>query len=204
MKITAIRQQVKLKDRYSIYVDESYSFSLSESALLRSGLMLGAELDAEKLSAMQQLSRDDKAYGRVVRYIALRPRSTWEVQDYMRRKDIDEMSQQTILERLKSYGLLDDEAFARSWVESRRLLKPISVRKLQIELQQKHIPREIIDIVLRDDRAVTDEREVLRDVVRRRARRYPDKTKFMQYLARQGFQYEDIKTVLDEELSKDS
>ena len=45
MKITAIKQQVKRQDRYSIYGDGKYLFSFSESELLNSGIKIGQELE---------------------------------------------------------------------------------------------------------------------------------------------------------------
>ena len=60
MKVTGIRQQQKRADRYSFYVDGAYAFSLSESALLESGLVSGQELDQQALEQYKQLSQDDK------------------------------------------------------------------------------------------------------------------------------------------------
>jgi regulatory protein len=54
--------------------------------------------------------------------------------------------------RLVQQGYLDDEAFARAWVESRDRARPRGERALRLELIQKGIARETID-------AVIDERE---------------------------------------------
>jgi regulatory protein len=198
MKITAIKQQEKRKDRYSIFVDGKYAFSLGEQALLDARLASGQEIDKEQLKAYKQLSADDKAYGNALRYAVMRPRSTWELRDYLRRKQVEEPVAEKIITRLMSLHLLDDEAFARIWVENRRLLKPTSRRKLSAELQQKHVASDIIDRVLAEDREQTDERQVLRDLIARKKARYPDQQKLMQYLARQGYAYDDIKSVLEE------
>jgi regulatory protein len=196
MKITSIKQQVKRNDRYSVFVDGKYSFSLSESALLDMRLASGRELTAEELEQLKEASGNDKAYGNALRYVAIRPRSEWELRTYLRRKDVDDPVADTIIERLQKVGLLDDHSFARSWVANRHLLKSTSRRKLQLELKQKRVPEAIIDEVLREDDV--DERDSLRQLVTKKQARYPDKMKFMQYLARQGFRYDDITAVLDE------
>lgn len=200
MKITAIKQQEKRKDRYSIFIDGKYAFSLGESALIESRITSGKELDANQLKAYKKLSSDDKAYGNALRYAAMRPRSIGEMGDYFRRKQIEQPVADHILNKLSRVGLLDDAAFARSWVANRRLLKPTSRRKLALELQQKHVAPEIIDEVLVEDRNEVDERETLRKIVERKRARYADTRKFMAYLARQGYSYDDIKAVLDEEI----
>lgn len=195
MKITAIKQQVKRPDRYSIYIDEKFAFGLSEQGLLESRLATGQDLDAAQVKALTATAAVDKAYGNALRYVVMRPRSIWEMQTYLRRKQIDEPVAEQIVERLTNLNLLSDEAFADAWVANRRLLKSTSKRRLRQELQQKRVAERIIDRVLQEDE--TDERSVLAQLIEKKRRRYADDTKLMQYLARQGFGYDDIKAALE-------
>jgi regulatory protein len=199
MVITAIKQQERLKGRYSLYVDGKYAFSLSADALLAERLVTGQELGTEQLTAYKKLSADDKAYGLALNYIVRRQRSHFELLDYFRRKEYDDDLQQQIMEKLERLGLVDDEKFAEAWVRNRRLLKPVSKRRLVQELRQKRISDDIIERVLTEDE--TDERTVLRELIvrRRRQSKYQDDLKLMQYLARQGFSYDDIKNALAED-----
>jgi regulatory protein len=196
MKITAIKAQVKRQGRYSIFVEGKYSFSLSDTALLDSKITTGQEVDEAQIREYKQLSSDDKLYAKALQYAAIRPRSTWEMQSYLKRKEADPLLAEQILSKLSDFNYLNDESFARSWVQSRRLLKPISRRRLVQELRAKRISDEIANIVLAEDE--TDERDTLRTLIERKRRqtRYQDKTKLMQYLAGQGFGYDDIKQTL--------
>lgn len=196
MKITAIQQQVKRQGRYSIFVDEKYAFSLSESALLDQKIIVGQEITAAELQSFKDASKFDKAYNLTLAYVARRPRSEWELHDYFRRKEIDEEAGDQILARLKNFGYVNDASFARSWVENRRLLKPISRRRLMLELRQKHVADDVIRNVLEEDE--TTDRDTLRELVSRKRKqtRYQDPQKLMQYLARQGYSYDDIKSAL--------
>lgn len=196
MKITSIKPQVKQQGRYSIFVEGKYSFSLSETALLQSKLAPGQELTPEQVKDYQKLSGEDKLYNQALRYVAMRLRSKWEMEQYLKRKGADPLLSQQILNKLSELRLLDDAAFAYAWVASRRRLKPVSRRRLIQELRQKHVPEEMAGQVLSEDEA--DERAVLRELVERKKARYPDRPKFMRYLASQGFAYDDIKSVLDE------
>lgn len=200
MQITAIKQQVKRQDRYSIFVDGKYAFSLSESGLIESRLASGQELDAEQLAALKRIAGQDKAYGNALRYVAMRPHSEWEVAAYLRRKQVDEPTAQAIINRLRAVDLVNDLEFARAWVANRHLLKSTSKRRLQQELRQKHVPVDIIDAVLAEDE--TNERDALRELVTKKrghSKYQTDPTKLMQYLARQGFSYDDIKSVMQED-----
>ena len=197
MKITAIKQQVKRADRYSVFVDDKYAFSFSESGLIASGLASGQELTPAELKSLKKAAGLDKAYGQALRYVAMRPRSEWEMEFYLRRKEVDAEAAAEIIRRLRDLQLLSDLDFARSWVANRRALKSTSKRRLRLELMQKHVSDDVIAQVLAEDE--TDERQALRELVAKKRRRYADPQKFMRYLAGQGFSYDDIKSVLEEE-----
>lgn len=196
MRITDIRAQVKRDDRYSIYGDGKYIFSLSEAELLSLGLKIGQEFDAHELKELKDRAVLDKAYDRCLNLIMRRPRSEWEIRDYLKRKDYEDEVVEKTVSRLSEAGHVDDLDFARRWVENRRLLKSTSRRKLQLELRQKRVSDDVIKQVLDDDE--TDEREVLRDLIskKRALVRYQDDQKLIAYLSRQGFDYRDIKTAL--------
>lgn len=198
MKITDIKQQVKRKDRYSIFVDEKYSFALSESGLLSSGIKLGLEVSARELEQLNKASVEDKGVYRVLDLIARRTRSEGEIRDYLRRKKYSDEEISKILNVLSIKGYIDDADFARRWVENRRLLKPISKRKLVMELKQKRVSTEIIDNILTADE--TNEHEVIKELIQKKRgqTRYQDRQKLMQFLIRQGFNYSDVKTAMDE------
>lgn len=198
MKVTAIKQQVKRTDRYSIFVDGKYEFSLSDAALLDSKLVNGHELTAAQVKRFKQVSEDDKLYNNALAYATLRPRSSWEMEQYLRRKKCSPALETKTLDKLSGIGLIDDDSFARRWVANRRLLKPISRRKLLQELRAKRVPDDAAKRALDEDEA--DERTVLAELITRKRKqtRYRDEQKLMQYLAGQGFNYGDIKAALDD------
>lgn len=199
MKITDIKRQVKRADRYSLYGDGKYIFSLSERELLHQGLRVGLEIDSQELSVLQDKAVLDKAYDSALNLIMRRPRSQWEMREYLKRKAYEPEQIEIVLNMLSERNYLNDVDFASRWVENRRLLKSTSKRRLVQELRAKRVADDIITEVLQADE--TDERQVLRDLVakKRTQTRYQDTQKLMQYLARQGYSYDDIKTVLGEE-----
>lgn len=198
MKITSIKQQIKQGNRYSIFVDGRYEFSLSDTLLLENKLVGGQELTAQQLKQLKQLSDYDKLYALVLRYATTRLRSRWEMEYYLQRKKVSPTLSEQILNKLSIIGLLDDEKFARAFVEDRRLLRPSSRRKIMLELRNKRVADQVIQKVLGNEPG--DEQTALREIIERKRRqtRYQDEQKIMQYLARQGFSYADIKSALSE------
>ncbi len=197
MKITAIKAQVKQAGRYSIFVDEKYAFSLSDTALLGSKLVSGQELTGREVDDYKKLSDDDKVFQRVLNFIALRPRSKWEVQSYLERKKVPPALVEIILNKLNKMGYIDDAKFAESYVHDRRLLRPTSRRKMSLELKKKRVLEEVIrQAVGSEDEPEQSALQAL--IARKRCQsRYQDDKKLMQYLAGQGFGYGDIKSALE-------
>lgn len=196
MKITDIKRQLKNAGRYSVFVDNKYAFSLSDNALLEAKLSLGQELTPEQVKEYKQLSNDDKLYNQTLRYAVLRPRSEWEIKEYLKRKQASPALTDKILNKLSILEFIDDDKFAKAFVNDRRLLRPASRRKMIAELRKKRVAEEAIDKVLGEDKEA--DRTALQAIVaqKRQQSRYKDDLKLMQYLARQGFNYEDIKAAV--------
>jgi regulatory protein len=199
VKITDIKQQVKSQGRYSIFIDGKFSFGLSESGLMVSGIRIGRELSSTELAELKSTARFDKAYNQALNLIARRPRSEWEIREYLKRKEYDQEVVDVIIGRLYESKWLNDTEFARKWVENRRLLKATSMRRLTQELKSKRVSDDVISLVLAEDD--TDEVLILRELIARKQKqtRYQDTQKLMAYLVRQGFNYGDVKTAMASE-----
>jgi len=207
MKITRISPQVRDKDRVNISVDGKYRFSLDLLQMLDLGLKVGNEYTDEELRVLEEESKFGKLYTRALEYCLVRPRSRREVQQYLYRKTRPTRTRtgelrdgasteltERVYERLDQKGYLDDKVFARFWVENRNMRKGSSMRKLQSELSSKGVTSQIIQAILGEtDRRDEDE---LEKIIAKKSKRYDDPQKFMAYLARQGFSYDDIKTAL--------
>ena len=207
MKITGISAQQKDKNRVNVMVDGKYRFSLDIFQYADLGIKIGQEYSDEELTLLETESQFGKVYARALEYCLMRPHSSKEVRDYLYRKTRDSRTKtgeikkgvapeitERVHKRLVEKGYIDDEKFTRYWVENRNLTKGASRRKLQAELRAKGVESAIIDRFLAEsDRS--DEGELAKIITKKRSR-YPDDQKFMQYLARQGFSYDDIKGAL--------
>ena len=87
-----------------------------------------------------------------VRFLEARPRSVAEVRRRLRGSGYPPPLIETAVGRLEELGFLDDETFARSWVESRDRARPRGERALRSELLGKGIDRAVIDLVLAERR----------------------------------------------------
>lgn len=197
--VTDIKQQLKRHNRYSIYLDGSYAFSLAEDQLVISNLSKGAELTAAEVTQLQGLSDYGKALDRAYNYLSYRDRSADELVRYLEGKDYDSPTVQQVVERLKSEGSLNDERFAEQWVQERTLYRHASKRKIYQELMQKGIGREIIDEALSKVNN-QDQQATIRQLIQAKQlmQKYQDERKLIQYLRGKGFRYSDITAAIQE------
>ncbi|NCU37778.1 hypothetical protein EOL96_01800 [Candidatus Saccharibacteria bacterium] len=211
MKITNIAAQVKNPDRVNISIDGAYRFSLDINQLVGLGVKVGNDYSEQEIIELENESRFGKLYSRALEYSLLRPHSIREVRDYLWKKTRDKRDRegrvvkgysadvaQRVLERLQQKKYVNDEQFARWWVETRRLATGASARKITAELMSKGVESTIItEAIQRSGR--DDEQELKKMIIKKRVR-YNDNNKLMAYLARQGFAYDDIKRALSEDI----
>ncbi len=143
----------------------------------------------------------------VYRYLAIRNRSKKEIRDYLTKKNATPELIEQVISRLTEQKFLNDEAFARSWVQYRGRLRPIGKRLLQIELQQKGIAKELIEEILgEENEELTDELTQAKSIIVKRMEKmqgYPRQeiyNKVGAFLARRGFGWDIIKKAIDDYL----
>jgi regulatory protein len=136
-----------------------------------------------------------------LRFLAQRPRTEQEVRRRLQRAGVDETAVQSVLDRLRQHGLVDDTAFAQYWVEQRQTFRPRGARLLRAELRQHGI-----DAAAAEAAAETTEASAGDDAyraARKRARQLSAaderafKTRLAQFLARRGFDWETISAVVN-------
>ena len=141
------------------------------------------------------------AYDAAVRYLASRPRSVSEIKRHLRTKRFDEAEQDRAIDQLRAQRYIDDEAFARYWVEQRAKFRPKGQRAIASELMQKGVAREIIDLVLGEADPDAETKRA-RESIRRPMTRWLSmddnerKRKIHQYLVTRGFSYDVIEEVI--------
>ena len=208
MKITKLSTQARDKNRVNVFVDGKYRFSLDVLQVGDLGLKTNVDYTEQEIAKFEEEGQFGKVYTRALEYALTRPRSQREMRDYLYRKTRDTRTQkgavkkgvspqltERVFERLVAKDYLNDEAFARFWVENRQVRKGISRRKLEAELQAKGVERSIIEqVVGTSERSDAAE---LEKIIAKKARLYSDPQKLMAYLARQGFRYDDITAALE-------
>lgn len=190
--VTGIETQKNRAERVNVYLDGQFAFGASALVAASYHLTPGRELSEAEVEALQADESAEQAYNSALNYLSFRPRSARELQDYFRRKGIAAEPADAALARLRRIGLVDDEAFAKFWIENRQNFRPRGARALRAELYRKGVDRETVDEALE---TAGDEEQNALNAARKKAGswRALDEREFAQrligFLQRRGFAY---------------
>ncbi|TDD31277.1 regulatory protein RecX [Actinomadura sp. KC06] len=79
-----------------------------------------------------------------LRLLSGAPRTRAQLADALRRKDIPDDVAERVLGRFSDVGLIDDEAFAQAWVQSRHTGRGLAKRALAAELRRRGVADETV------------------------------------------------------------
>lgn len=74
-----------------------------------------------------------------LRLLTTGPRTRAQLAEALRRRNVPEETAEHVLGRFTEVGLIDDEAFAQAWVQSRHLGRGLARRALAAELRQRGV-----------------------------------------------------------------
>ncbi len=189
--ITSIKQQ-KNKDRVNIYLDNKFGFGIDLENFIKLNLRVEQELTEEEVEKIINKAEFQKTLDKLLRFAYFRPRSQKEIRDWLRRMKVPDVMHGDLFSRLMYFELIDDEKFAKIWIENRNEFRPKSKRILKQELQIKGIDREIIENTLAE--IDIDENKIALNMLKKK--KYTDEKKMIGYLVRNGFDFEIAKKAI--------
>lgn len=156
------------------------------------------ESDQESESRIPQISDEmKKAREKAVYYLQFSGKTENELRKKLAEQEFSPASVNYAIDFVKKYRYLDDEDYARRFVEKNGNKK--SRKQITYELTQKGISREILELIF-EDMDVDEETQIMKILEKRN---YPgedagrdEKQKISAYLARKGFSYDAIASAL--------
>jgi regulatory protein len=188
--ITALQIQKRNKERVNVFIEGQYA--LAVTVLVAVTLKKGQYLSDAEIEQLKDSDELTKAYNQAIRFLGFRPRSQAEIERHLSDKEYGPEVIAHTIERLRTEQYLDDEAFARFWLENRERFRPRGRQALRYELKQKGLDHEVIETTLAD----LDEDESAWAAVENKLARWKNleeqefKQKVMGFLSRRGFNYE--------------
>ncbi|MDO9120571.1 MAG: RecX family transcriptional regulator [Anaerolineaceae bacterium] len=196
-QITAIHVQKHDPNRLNIELDGEFAFGLSR--LVAAWLKVGDLLDEDRINTLIKSDSSEVAYQKATRLLDYRPRTEKEIRQRLTQKEFSTLEIDQVVLRLKRANLVQDEKFAKMWIENRNDFHPRSQRLIRYELRIKGVAEQTIESALADS---ADDLELATRAAAQYARKlnFQDRVLFRKklsaYLARRGFSYGTISPVI--------
>lgn len=214
-KITAVEPQKKNPHRFNIFLDKEFAFGADEDLVVEYRLIPGKLLDTSDVEKLLFEAEVGKLMERMYRLFSIRQRSEKEVRDKLKIKNyelrtkgkeqVSNLAIEQLINKLKAKGMIDDLEFAKAWMESRG--KKYGVNRIKMELYKKGIDREIIEEVI-GGQSIENSALVARKLIDKKLERWKNlppmelKKKAFDFLLRCGFDYEQVKSIVENILIK--
>ena len=139
------------------------------------------------------------AFDTAIYYLTFRDRSRKELCDKLTEKGYEEAEITETIEKLMSYGYINDERYATSYIRSQ--MRGRGRRRITMELSGKGVDSEMTRELCTE--LVPDEAETIYDLLERRYGNlnFTDEgqmRRMYSFFARRGFMYEDIRRAVSE------
>jgi regulatory protein len=206
LRITSVDPDPRRPDAVRVEIEGARFGTIPRELATAEGLTVGREVDAELQDRLAHAADVEAAYRTILRALEVRSYARGDLARRMLRKGHQREAIDAALERADRFGLLDDAAFAQSYVETRSA-RGRGPARLVRDLLSMGVERAVID------RAIAAEWSEERDksamplaLARKRAAQLgglPRQTKrrrVVAYLARRGFSGREVTELVDKVL----
>ncbi len=211
MKIDRFKKMAN--NKYRIYLEDGNYIDTYDEVIIKNNLLYKKELD-EHLSS--QIIDDNKyynLYNKCVKILSSKLKSTYEIKEYL--KELDDSDINTIISKLTSIGLLNDNKYAKAYIKDKINFTNCGPNKIYNDLISKNIDENVIlDELKNIDEAIYEEKidkYINKKISTNKYSSYVFKNKVFNDLINMGYEREmissclskyDIKDNIDKEFNK--
>lgn len=207
--ISKITQGKKNPERYNIFFEDKYAFSVDEAVLVRHQLTKGKELDQWTIEEINFEDEVRKAYNKALYYLGFRMRSEGEVRQKLKEKEYGDAVIDEAVKKLYTHNFLDDQQFSEALMRTQIKSGKKGPRAIQQDMQKRGIDKQMQKDVL-DSYSEEEQLEIAKALAEKIALKEKMKTpsqihqKISDTLLRKGYNYSLIKLAIAElDLEKD-
>ena len=202
--ISALEPQKKKQNRYNVFIDGEYACSLSADSCVVFDIKAGKQICEDELKQAVMSDNTQYAFDSAVNLISFKMRTRSEIFEKLLNRKIDEQAIEAALEKLENYGYVNDRDYAAEYVRSAMNSGRYGKRVIEFKMKQKGIDDDVIEQALQIY-TPDEEKQMARKLLVSLRRKYQDEDDFKKRrkifsgLARRGFDYDIINTLLSEE-----
>lgn len=201
-KITKIEYQKKNKDRVNIYIDDNFGFGIDLNIMIKYSLTKNMELSDDFIEDILKSEEEINVYNYGLTVLSRSLKSEKQLKRKMLDKGYDLEFIEKAINKLKDQKYIDDDYYSDALINTRVNGAKYGKRRIEQELYEKGIDREISENKLRE---ISDEDEFERayELGLKKLKSIKDEdtskkcNKLSNYLMYRGFDYDIIKKVVE-------
>jgi regulatory protein len=204
--ITKITEQKRTPNRRNVFLDGKFAFGCNLNVVARFRLRAGMSLTAEQVREIEFGEVKQECFDAAVQFLQARLHSRAELYRKLARREWGDEVIDAVLEDLARLGYLDDERFAKTKALSAAQHKQHGRRRAFIELIRSGVKGDVADKALSEVYTDTDTMAIARHLAQKQAPRLKQldplvaRRRLAGMLQRRGFDYDDIRPIIDEVL----
>lgn len=190
MKILKMK---KLKSgKYQIKLSNMEILTTYDDVILKYNLLFDKEITSELLKDLYAQTKYYDIYYKVVKYLSVRMRSTYEIHKYLKKYQVLKEEEDKLIRELQGKGLLNDALFAKAYASDKMHLSNFGPDKIRSDLKALHIDESFIEDAL-GELEQSDIEETLDKIIQKKwntNRRYSEyqwKEKVLLELVQKGY-----------------
>ena len=183
------------KTKYKVYIDGQFAFVLYKGELSRYHIKEGEELSQENYEKIRGEVLVKRAKLRAMHLLNAMGRTESQLREKLKQGGYPEDIIDGAVAYVKSFGYVNDVNYARSFIDCRKEKK--SKKEIEMLLKNKGVSEQDIEAAMEECYEKEDSLSAIEKLMKKRhyspdEATYEEKQKFMSYLIRKGFSYDDI------------
>ena len=199
MKITAIEEQKKNKNRKSVFIDGAFAFGIDAFSLYALKLKEGDEISPEYLAEIKGTVLFEDAKNKAIKLVSCRSYTKRNIhKKLLEYTENEEITDKTVA-FLEEYGLINDTDYARRFAHDCFHLKKLGRRSIRMKLLEKGISASLADEVLDEMMDSEIQEDNLFSLLRKKIKNDFDiknLQKAKRYAAYRGYGFDEIETAI--------
>ncbi len=130
--------------KYKLLLEDGTTIDTYEDVILNNNLLYKKEIDNNLYNVIINDNMYEEAYNKSVSYIEVRLRSTNEIKVYLKNKKYSEEVINSTINRLLKNNILNDEVFAKAFINDKLNFTTMGPYKIELELKKHYIDTNII------------------------------------------------------------
>ena len=206
MRITSIEKSNKNKSMASVCIDNKQEFVLPLKRIDALNLTIDKVIEQETLDYILKYEVYAAAKNSAVKFLSLKLRTSYEVKEKLSEFGYEENTISQVIKDLTEIDYINDYKYASKYISEKTKLKPKSIKLLEMELENKGIPNDIINSVIEE--LNPDDDQIAMELLKKRYYKYSEYDeilikKMKSYLASRGFSYNQISKAISKYLPED-